>query len=118
MQAEENHAEAAITRSENGKNEADFDKNKNEYLYHGIEHKIDKKWKQKLVLGMNDFWFVVLAITSFFTIVPISMVMNRIKSLKGIVKGFAITLGTLFLLAIVGAITYAILRACGVKIFG
>lgn len=118
LQAEENNADAEITKSEDKKVEADFDKNRNEYLYHGIDHKIDKKWKRNLLLGINNFWFVVFAIASFFTVVPISTFMSRIKALKGIVKGFAITIGILFMIAIIGAITYAILRACGVNIFG
>lgn len=118
LQAEENHADAAVTRSENGKSEADFEKNKNEYLYHGIDHKIAEKWKRNLLLGINNFWFVVFAIASFFTIVPISTFMSRVKALKGIVKGFAITLGVLCLIAVICGITYAILRACGVNLFG
>ncbi len=118
LQAEENNADAEITKSEDAKVEADFDKNKNEYLYHGIDHKIDKKWKRNLLLGINNFWFVVFAIASFFTVVPISTFITRIKALKGIVKGFAITIGILFMIAIIVAITYAILRACGVNIFG
>ena len=118
LEAQENNADAQITRSEDAKSEADFDKNKNEYLYHGIDHKIDKKWKRNLLLGINNFWFVVFAIASFFTIVPISTFMCRVKALKGIVKGFAITLGILSLIVIIATITYAVLRACGVNIFG
>lgn len=37
LQAEENNADAEITKSEDAKVEADFNKNKNEYLYHAIK---------------------------------------------------------------------------------
>lgn len=111
-------ANAQITLSEDEKIEADFTKNKSEYLYHGIDHKVDKKWKRNLLLVINDFWFVIWAIVSCFTIVPVSTFLSRIKALKGVVKGCAVTVGILLLLAILGGITYAILRACGIDIFG
>lgn len=43
---------------------------------------------------------------------------KKIKAIKGIVKGFAITLGILFLLANICGMTDAILLACGINIFG
>ena len=118
LKAQENKADAQITLSEDEKIEADFTKNKSEYLYHGIDHKVDKKWKRNLLLVINDFWFVIWAIVSCFTIVPVSTFLSRIKALKGVVKGCAVTVGILLLLAILGGITYAILRACGIDIFG
>ena len=118
LKAQENKADAQITLSEDEKIEADFTKNKSEYLYHGIDHKVDKAWKRNLLLIINGFWFVIWAIVSCFTIVPVSTFLSRIKALKGIVKGCAVTVGILLLLAILCGITYAILRACGVNIFG
>lgn len=118
LKAQENKADAQITLSEDEKIEADFKKNGSEYLYHGIDHKIDKKWKRNLLLIINDFWFVVWAIISCFTIVPVSTFLSRIKALKGIVKGCAIVVGILLLLVILGAVTYLILRLCGINIFG
>ena len=118
LKAQENKADAQITLSEDEKLVADFAKNQSEYLYHGIDHKVDKAWKRNLLLIINDFWFVIWAIVSCFTIVPVSTFLSRIKALKGIVKGCAVTVGILLLLAILCGITYAILRACGVNIFG
>ena len=114
LEEQRNKAVASVINSENETIEADFNKHKDEYLYHGIAHKIDKKWKRNLILFLNDIWFVVLAIVSFFTIVPFSMFLARIGALKGFIKGVAITVGTLFLLAIVGGLTYASLKWCGV----
>lgn len=112
---QENKADAQITQSEDEKIEASFKKNKDEYLYHGIDHKIDKKWKETLILRINDVWFVIWAIVSCFTIVPVSTFLSRIKALKGIVKGVAIVLGILMMLACLGGLTYFILRKCGVN---
>ena len=114
LEEQRNKAVASVINSENETIEADFNKHKDEYLYHGIAHKIDKKWKRNLILFLNDIWFVALAILSFFTIVPFSMFLARIAALKGFIKGVAITVGTLCLLAIVGGLTYASLKWCGV----
>ena len=114
MKAQENKATAQVISSEDETIKADFDKNKDEYLYHGIDHKIDAKWKRTMLLRINDVWFVIWAIISCFTIVPVSTFLSRIKALKGIVKGVAIVLGICLILAILGGVTYAILRRCGV----
>lgn len=114
LKTQENKASAEVILSEDETLEADFTKNKNEYLYHGIDHKIDRKWKQTLLLRINDFWFIIWAIVSCFTIVPVSTFLSRIKALKGIVKGVAIVLGILMLLACCGGATYALLKWCGV----
>ena len=114
LKAQENKATAQVISSEDETIKADFDKNKDEYLYHGIDHKIDAKWKRTMLLRINDVWFVIWAIISCFTIVPVSTFLSRIKALKGIVKGVAIVLGICLILAILGGVTYAILRRCGV----
>lgn len=114
LQTQENKAKASVMRSENETLEADFEKNKDEYLFHGIDHKIDKEWKRKIIHAINDVWFVIWAIVSCFTIVPVSTFLSRIKALKGIVKGVAIIIGIIMLLAILGGVTVAILKRCGV----
>ena len=114
LKAQENKATAQVILSEDETIEADFNKNKSEYLYHGIDHKIDKEWKRKMLLVINDIWFGIWAIVSCFTIVPVSTFLSRIKALKGIVKGVAIVIGILLLLAILAGITFAILKWCGV----
>ena len=114
LKAQENKATAQVISSEDETIKADFDKNKDEYLYHGIDHKIDAKWKRTMLLRINDVWFVIWAIISCFTIVPVSTFLSRIKALKGIVKGVAIVLGICLIVAILGGVTYAILRRCGV----
>lgn len=118
LEAQENQADAQITKSEDAKIDADFSKNKSEYLYHGIDHKIVEKWKRNLLLIINDIWFVIWAIVSLFTIVPVSTFLSRIKALKGIVKGCAVAIGIVMLLAILVGITFAVLRVCGIQIFG
>lgn len=111
---QQNKAIASVIKSEDETLEADFEKNKDEYLYHGINHKVDKKWKRALLHGINDIWFVIWAIISCFTIVPVSTFLSRISALKGFIKGVAIVLGILLLLACLAGLTYACLEWCGV----
>ena len=114
LEEQQNKAQASVTNSENAELEADYLKYKDEYLYHGIDHKIDKKWKRSLLLAINDRWFVIWAIVSCFTIVPVSTFLSRIKALSGFIKGVAIVIGILLGLACLGGLTYACLKWTGV----
>ena len=114
LEEQQNKATASVIHSENETLEADFQKYKDEYLYHGIDHKIDKKWKKSLLLAINDIWFVIWAIVGFFTIVPVSTFLSRIKALSGFIRGVAIVLGILLGLACLGGLTYACLKWTGV----
>jgi hypothetical protein len=114
LEEQQNRAQASVTNSENAELEADYEKYKDEYLYHGIDHKIDKEWKRKLLLVINDIWFVIWAIVSCFTIVPVSTFLSRIKALKGFIKGVAIVIGIILGVACLGGLTYACLKWCGV----
>lgn len=113
LQVQTNKADASIIDSQSDINTADFKKNESEYMYHGIDHPIDKDWKRKILHTINDIWFVIWAFVSFFTIVPVSTFLSRIKALKGIVKGVAIVLGILMLLACLAGLTVLCLRSCG-----
>jgi len=110
LKVQENKATASVILSEDETLEADFQKNKQEYLYHGINHKIDKEWKRKMLHIINDIWFVIWAIVSCFTIVPISTFLSRIVALKGFMKWVAVILGCTMLLACIGGLTYACLK--------
>lgn len=110
LKVQENKAEANIILSEDETLEADFKKNEAEYMYHGINHKIDKKWKRTIIHLINDIWFVIWAIVGCFTIVPVSTFLSRIGALKGFMKGVALVLGILMLLACLGGLTYGCLR--------
>lgn len=114
LQAQENKAEASVIDSEDETLEADFRKNQYEYLYHGIDHKIDKQWKRNLIHIINDIWFVIWTIVSCFSIVPVSTFLSRIKALKGFIKGVAIVLGIVLLLACLAGLTYMCLKWCGI----
>ena len=114
LEAQKNKAIANVTRSEDETIQADFDKNKDEYLYHGINHKIDKKWKRNMIHFINDIWFVIWAIVSCFTIVPVSTFLSRIGALKGFMKGVALVLGIVMLVACLGGLTYGCLKWTGV----
>lgn len=114
LQVQTNKADASIIDSETDMNLADYNKNKDEYMYHGIDHSIDKTWKRKILHTINDIWFVIWAFVSFFTIVPVSTFLSRIKALKGIVKGVAIVLGILMLLACLAGLTFFCLRQVGI----
>lgn len=114
LKVQENKAVANVILSEDETLEADFVKNKDEYMYHGIDHKIDKKWKRDIIHIINDIWFVIWAIVSCFTIVPVSTFLSRIGALKGFMKGVALVLGVLMLLACLGGLTYACLKWCKV----
>lgn len=110
LKVQENKAVASVILSEDETLEADFQKNKQEYLYHGINHKIDKEWKRKMLHIINDIWFVIWAIVSCFTIVPISTFLSRIVALKGFMKWVAVILGCIMLLACIGGLTYVCLK--------
>lgn len=114
LKVQENKAVASVIDSEDETIEADFRKNKDEYLYHGINHKIDKAWKRSLLHIINDIWFVIWAIVSCFTIVPVSTFLSRIGALKGFMKGVAMVLGVLMLLACLGGLTVGCLKWTGV----
>lgn len=114
LKVQENKAVASVIDSEDETLEADFKKNKDEYLYHGINHKIDKEWKRKIVHIINDIWFVIWAIVSAFTLVPVSTFLSRIGALKGFMKTVAIVLGILMLIACLGGLTFACLKWTGV----
>jgi len=114
LMVQENRANADVTRSEDEILQADYEKNQNEYMYHGINHKIDKEWKRKLIHVINDVWFVIWAIISCFTIVPISTFLGRITALRGFMKWVAIILGCALLLACLGGLTYGCLKWTGV----
>lgn len=116
LQAQENKATASVILSEDETLEADFKKNKEEYLYHGINHKIDKQWKRDVLLIINDIWFVIWALVSFFTIVPVSTFLSRISALKGFIKGVAMVIGILMLLVCLYGLTIFALRRFGVSI--
>lgn len=116
LQAQENKATASVILSEDETLEADFKKNKEEYLYHGINHKIDKQWKRDMLLIINDIWFIIWALVSFFTIVPVSTFLSRISALKGFIKGVAMVIGILMLLACLYGLTIFALRQFGVSI--
>ena len=114
LQVQTNKADASIIDSQSDINTSDFKKNEAEYMYHGIDHPIDKDWKRKILHTINDIWFVIWAFVSFFTIVPVSTFLSRIKALKGIVKGVAIVLGILMLLACLAGLTLLCLKRCGI----
>lgn len=114
LKVQENKAVASVILSEDETLEADFQKNKEEYLYHGIDHKIDKEWKRKIIHVINDIWFVIWAIVSCFTLVPVSTFLSRIKAMKGIMKGVAVVVGVLLLLSCLFGLTYACLRWSGI----
>lgn len=114
LEEQENLAQADVINSEDATLVADFNKNKEEYLYHGIDHKIDKKWKRNMLLFINDIWFVIWAIIGCFTIVPVSTFLSRIKALSGFMRVVAIIVGVVLLLGCLTGITFSILKWSGI----
>lgn len=114
LRTQENKADAGIILSEDEKIEADYKQHSAEYLYHGINHKVDKPWKRTMMFIINDIWFVIFAIISFFSIVPVSMFLSRIKALSGFVKWLAVAVGVLLLLVCLFGLTYGCLNWVGV----
>lgn len=114
LTVEENKATANSIASEDDVNVANFEKYKNEYAHHGIENKVDKVWKTKIITIMNDFWFVIFAIISFFTIVPVSIFIERLKALKGFVKAVFIILGCILIAGILFALVVLIFHFAGI----
>lgn len=114
LSSEQNKAVAEHITSEDEINEANFEKYKNEYSHFGILTKVDKLWKTKIISVMNDFWFVIFAIISFFTIVPVSIFVERLRALKGFVKAVFIILGCLLVAGILFGLIVLILHFAGI----
>ena len=114
LSSEQNKAIADNISSENDINEANFEKYKNEYSHFGIITKVDKPWKTKIISVINDFWFVIFAIISFFTIVPVSIFIERLRALKGFVKAIFIILGCLLLAGILFGLIVLIFHWAGI----
>lgn len=114
LSSEQNKAVAEHITSEDEINEANFEKYKNEYSHFGILSKVDKPWKTKIISVMNDFWFVIFAIVSFFTIVPVSIFVERLRALKGFVKAVFIILGCLLVAGILFGLVVLILHFAGI----
>lgn len=109
-------AEAVEHRASSEAKDADFENNKAEYLHHGVDHKVPK-WQSKMMIAMNNVWFVILSTVFFFTFIPFSMFMSRIKSLSGILKFVAITIGIICLLAMLFGLTVWVLKLCGINLW-
>lgn len=114
LSSEQNKAVAEHITSEDEINEANFEKYKNEYSHFGILTKVDKPWKTKIISVMNDFWFVIFAIISFFTIVPVSIFVERLTALTGFVKAVFIILGCLLVAGILFGLIVLILHFAGI----
>lgn len=117
LSVEQNKAIADHISSENDINEANFEKYKNEYSHFGIITKVDKPWKTKIISVINDFWFIIFAIISFFTIVPVSIFIERLRALKGFVKAVFIILGCLLIAGILFGLVVLIFHAAGIDLF-
>lgn len=113
LEEQQNKVETSVTNSENEKFEASFQKNKDEYIHHGINHKVDKRWKERMILFINDIWFVIWAVISGFTIVPVSTFTKRVKALKGLTKFVAVVVGCIF--ALIYLSVFALLVYLAVK---
>lgn len=114
LSSEQNKAIADNISSENDINEANFEKYKNEYSHFGIVTKVDKPWKTKIISVINDFWFIIFAIISFFTIVPVSIFIERLRALKGFVKAVFIILGCLLIAGILFGLIVLIFHFAGI----
>lgn len=114
LSSEQNKAVAEHITSEDDINQANFEKYKNEYSHFGIQTKVDKPWKTKIISVINDFWFVIFAIISFFTIVPVSIFIERLRALKGFVKAIFIILGCLLLAGILFGLIVLIFHWAGI----
>ena len=114
LSSEQNKAIADNISSENDINEANFEKYKNEYSHFGIITKVDKPWKTKIISVINDFWFIIFAIISFFTIVPVSIFIERLRALKGFVKAVFIILGCLLVAGILFGLIVLIFHWAGI----
>lgn len=114
LSSEQNKAIADNISSENDINEANFEKYKNEYSHFGIVTKVDKPWKTKIISVINDFWFIIFAIISFFTIVPVSIFIERLSALKGFVKAVFIILGCLLIAGVLFGLIVLIFHFAGI----
>lgn len=116
LNANTRKAEAVEHKASSEAKDADFENNCAEYLHHGVKHKV-QPWQSKVMIAMNNIWFVIISILCFFTIIPFSMFMSRIKALSGILKFVAIAVGILLLLAILFGLTVWVLKLCGIQLW-
>lgn len=118
LEEQQNKVETSVTNSENEKFEASFAKNKEEYIHHGINTKLDARWKEKLLLAINNVWFVVWAVISGFTVVPVSTFTKRVKALRGLTKFVAVVVGCIFsliYLAVFVLVVYLLIKGIRAK---
>lgn len=81
--------------------ESDFELKKEVYSHFGINSKVNKKWKRRIYEGFVDFWDVVIGIATGFTIVPISIVLDRFSNIGNkLVRAVAIGAGILSLVGL------------------
>ena len=113
LQANTKQADAAHSAALAKAKDQDFANNKEEYLHHGVQGRV-QPWQSTMMIWMNNIWFVILSIIFFFTFVPFSMFMSRIKALSGILKFVAITIGVSLLLIILASITFWVLHVTNV----
>ena len=68
IKANKRVAEAVEHRASAEAKDADFENNKSEYLHHGIDYKV-QPWQSKLMIIMNNIWFVILSFIFFFSFI-------------------------------------------------
>lgn len=101
--------------SQDERNQAEFEKNKANYLNFGIDHKVDKEWQKKIIEIGNDIWFVIYAIFSFFFIIPFSILISRFTVLGSKFLKFCFIAGMVFCTGgVISAILLPILKIVGV----
>lgn len=87
---------------------SDLELNKEYYTHFGIENKVTKEWKRKMYSGFVDFWEIVIGIAMGFTIVPISIILDRFRHLQSKwVRGLAIFTGFISLCGLIAGIIFA-----------
>ena len=113
LKAQEKRVESDLKTAEKEERKAEFELSEDQYRAFGQDTAPKKTWQQKLIECGYDFWFVITYFVCFFTLAPFYIFLKIIKNQKGVLKFVAIAVGVVLLLAILGGLTYWVLKLTG-----
>lgn len=82
---------------------------KDVYTHFGINTTVNKAWKRRMYELFDDFWDIVIGVSTGFTIVPISKVVDRFTNITSKwLRGVAVLAGLISLGAFIFLLMYGI----------
>ena len=114
LETQQNQVETELKKSKKAKAQADFELNEDQYRAFGLDCSPEDNWKKIVIKYGYNFWFAIMSFICFVSLAPFYIFMKIIKAQSGVLKVVAIIIGVVLLLACLGGLTYAVLKACGV----